>query len=938
MATKLDEYFADHHPFDSRDLRDVQAAIRDCVNLYVVAGEKAAKDQGCWLEPSKGWAYSVKDGDTSPDFRPSISTTGMIGAALRRLLGSGAGERAAEGYRDRPYFPPTILKEQQKVKNLVKSSTKALAKLCKTKKSEPHDIENESKIHLENNLYNVEPSKVSKVVESLKGKDFVAYSSTYGPDDPASLGWCWDLSKDDSDHTSLRDAIIRASVSKAEGYLISNASETSAPLITPAQGALGASAFMALRFARLIQSLQSEPWKKDVEKFDGSKFLSSALTTLARFFEATLHRHLSFAEIPDSRFDAAEMIFCLEGMLICEKWQIDDRIFLRVIELLKRAQEANAFWRSETPIVAMDNGHVLLPVSVEAAKSLLAAVSIYDGDKKLHAPIAAACIEMLRRFWRWLVSRKVEITLGSNRLFGWHSEHVNDRKLIQLWETSQVLEFLLSFEHLLRLHIARTSLELSGVSHEWPREDGKGSDTVQKRWAEVKEKFEMRSFGPADMQVYGEIGRDFVDRRIDSGPMTFAPFAHASWSMLLYGPPGTGKSSIAKNLAEAFDCRFISLSVSDFMDSGPGQMEARAKQIFKMLEAQPFSVVIFDEFDPFMYDRDSKRFSELAAEFQLMTNGMLPKLQSLRQSRRVVFVFATNYIDRIDAALRRVGRFDYTYMVPPMDRNARARTIAGLIYAKLEKWCLSSVAGFGDHLRDEEFKGAWKGLKGSIKEKVMERDQFAKASAGFGYGELELAFDRAVTLTDNGNIVVGSGANTTVFCNIKKPPVNVPTDHIELDCRNGTVLRIDTAALNSILDGIAKVLSEDLTPAISLTQYSNRLFPDEKKSDGICRAPDTSKTDAQDRVEQSVIDEFLGLASVYWEVGRKKVVYHEQIEIPDDKQLESLMRRLNAARSKLISENSLAAKKLSPYLAVGTDEDSAGFKACKMAVGAIIRP
>lgn len=665
MATKLDEYFINQYPFDRRDLREVKTAIQECVDLYLTVGRRASqgKSQKSWLSRRKGWSYDVSVDDSgkpnSPSSNLTASTTGMIGSALKRLLGTDSGLRASEGYRDQPFFSPTKFVDIKELTRLVDDSVFALTSLG----------------------------------DSWVQGEFLTESKTYGPNDPATLGWCWDLSKDNPNAQSLRIAVIRSAVKRAASFTKTHGEKSGGILIEPTEGRPGASAFMGLRFARLIQSLMMSLSQSELKKYDQKNDLDRARTVLARFFESTLHRHLSFAEIPDSRFDAAELTFCLEGMLLCERWQIDDRVFLRVIELLKRSQEANAFWRSETPIVAMKTGHVLLPVSVEAAKSLLAAVSIYDGDKKLHAPIATTCIEMLRRFWRWLVSRKIEINLGkdfdSKKVFGWHSEHVNDKKIIHLWETSQVLEFLLSFEHLLRLHIARTTLELSGVRHDWPREDevrvipDRNSDWVD-RW----NSFDPNTTEPKDRRLYHRIKRDFLDSRQGISGDKMAPFAKGSnWSMLLYGPPGTGKSTIAENLSKALNCRLITISVSDFMAAGPTQMEARAKNIFQMIEEQPFSVVLFDEFDPFMYNREKERFSKLGGDFQLMTNGMLPKLQDLRKSGSVVFIFATNFIERIDPAIRRRGRFDQFYMVPPLDWGARARALKSF----LEKDFTSSV-------------------------------------------------------------------------------------------------------------------------------------------------------------------------------------------------------------------------------------------------------
>jgi SpoVK/Ycf46/Vps4 family AAA+-type ATPase len=111
--------------------------------------------------------------------------------------------------------------------------------------------------------------------------------------------------------------------------------------------------------------------------------------------------------------------------------------------------------------------------------------------------------------------------------------------------------------------------------------------------------------------------------------------------------------------------------VSDFLESGGPQVEARAKNIFKVLMTQPSCVILFDEIDHFLLDRDSVRYSGQDTLFQFMTPGMLTKINDLRRSERALFVVATNYEDRIDAAIKRTGRVDKKYLVLPPDSEKR---------------------------------------------------------------------------------------------------------------------------------------------------------------------------------------------------------------------------------------------------------------------------
>jgi hypothetical protein len=162
------------------------------------------------------------------------------------------------------------------------------------------------------------------------------------------------------------------------------------------------------------------------------------------FFDSLLHEQLSFSSIPDSRFDPAELAFCLEGLLICARESVDPVLFRRVVDVLAANQETSAYWRPTRPFKAEDTGEVMLPLSVEGANSLLRSVEIMD-SKKLYGTFAAIALPMFRRFWQWLRARKVELTFAQSACVGWHSEHINETGMRLALSTSGTPAKLRSF-------------------------------------------------------------------------------------------------------------------------------------------------------------------------------------------------------------------------------------------------------------------------------------------------------------------------------------------------------------------------------------------------------------------------------------------------------------------------------------------------------------
>jgi hypothetical protein len=127
----------------------------------------------------------------------------------------------------------------------------------------------------------------------------------------------------------------------------------------------------------------------------------------------------------------------------------------------------------------------------------------------------------------------------------------------------------------------------------------------------------------------------------------------------------------------------IVITPSDFVAQGVSEVEMRAKAIFDVLKEQSQAVVLFDEIDRLILDRDSKLYREQGDMFQFMTPGMLTKLHDLRDAKRVIFLIATNYADRIDPAAKRTGRIDAKLLVTPPDLQQRVRTLRAILQKKM---------------------------------------------------------------------------------------------------------------------------------------------------------------------------------------------------------------------------------------------------------------
>jgi cell division protease FtsH len=149
-----------------------------------------------------------------------------------------------------------------------------------------------------------------------------------------------------------------------------------------------------------------------------------------------------------------------------------------------------------------------------------------------------------------------------------------------------------------------------------------------------------------------------------------------SWSevdrgILLSGAPGTGKTTFAAALARTCGVNLIHTSMAQWQAKGHlgDYLKAMRKSFEDALKQTP-CILFLDEFDS-AGDRASKA-SDNDDYIRRAVNGLLECLDGASGREGVVVVGATNFPDKIDAALRRPGRLDKTIEIPLPDADARA--------------------------------------------------------------------------------------------------------------------------------------------------------------------------------------------------------------------------------------------------------------------------
>lgn len=138
--------------------------------------------------------------------------------------------------------------------------------------------------------------------------------------------------------------------------------------------------------------------------------------------------------------------------------------------------------------------------------------------------------------------------------------------------------------------------------------------------------------------------------------------------IILYGPPGCGKTFIVRKLAEELGYNFFEVKHSDLSTPYIHGSVGNIGKTFAIAKQNAPAVVFFDEISGLVPDR--RYLNESSSHKEEEIDEFLMQLNDAADNR-ILVVGATNFIDRIDPAVLRPGRFDKKIFVPKPDFEAR---------------------------------------------------------------------------------------------------------------------------------------------------------------------------------------------------------------------------------------------------------------------------
>jgi ATPase family associated with various cellular activities (AAA) len=283
-------------------------------------------------------------------------------------------------------------------------------------------------------------------------------------------------------------------------------------------------------------------------------------------------------------------------------------------------------------------------------------------------------VKQLNLAWEFARAAAQPLVVGRPGV-GWVSGHHPHRTEPEGWATASVFSFIQRYRRLLGAYTREAAANELGVRPPQFSSPEKALERLAERgrtWT-----------GGKGWSAGEQIAALFLHPvKAESAPRETIdpdrPLIHKDQarSAILFGPPGTSKTTLAEALAGAVGWDFVEIHASRFLAEGMDMVPRSADTIFARLMELDTCVVLFDEIDELLRNRQGQDADPFG---RFLTTSMLPKVATLWEQGRILFFVATNDIAGADPAIKRSQRFDSAVFVAPPSFDVKISKLLELL-------------------------------------------------------------------------------------------------------------------------------------------------------------------------------------------------------------------------------------------------------------------
>lgn len=374
-----------------------------------------------------------------------------------------------------------------------------------------------------------------------------------------------------------------------------------------------------------------------------------------------------------SMLDSDQLAWSLATFLRFDKSvtvNLETRDFIKQALTCLFSTQTDGTWRHYKPLFHYKRAGNAYCYVFETFAVLLQCALAETAEAEMFRDLLQPYGDKLKQLWAYAQSTKIPLAVGS-RDVGWCSGHRTNVTLPESWATASVFSY------------AQALRRLVGV---WCRDEARSKlNTPRRRLATKAARQEInsrgRTWGSGKVPVSDRLWTMFINpirmhECTDKLEPDSQPIAkdHAR-SAILFGPPGTSKTTLVRSVADVLEWQYVEIHASHFVAAGLTQVQKTADTIFRQLLELDHTVVLFDEIDELVREREM----EEDAFGRFLTTSMLPKLAELWAARKILYFVATNHINYFDSAIIRSHRFDALVLVSPPSFKAKVQELKRLL-------------------------------------------------------------------------------------------------------------------------------------------------------------------------------------------------------------------------------------------------------------------